>query len=98
MLTRAIVCCLLLAFSACPGCPPTPPTPPPPAPLDGPANCLDVCRRASELRCPGSDSTDPGGPVCLDVCLTVQDGPAPWNLDCRAVATTCEAFDDCEGR
>lgn len=87
----------VLFFSGCPGCPPpVPPPPPPPPVIDGPATCADVCRRASELGCKGSDDIDPSGPTCLEVCLTVQDGPALWNLDCRARAVSCAAFDDCE--
>jgi hypothetical protein len=100
------VVAMVLALAGCQGCPgPVPPVTPTPvvgdAALKTPATCLDVCRHESALNCAAAAPT-PAGVSCVDVCVNHQNGPDPWDLDCRASAGgnvpsagACAAIDRC---
>lgn len=65
-----------------------------PAPF-GVYDCNQVCAHAAQLGCPSAQPTK-GGSSCAVVCANTLDGPAPFNLQCRSLATTCDAADACE--
>jgi uncharacterized protein len=108
LMAIAVLIVLAIAGGACSGCShnptpaPTQPTnvtdaaPPPYSPPDGPATCLDVCRNGQHLGCDWANNTS-GGATCTDVCANAQSAPGipPWDLDCRARATSCAAVDRC---
>src|SRR6185437_1176232 len=94
---------VVLLGLCCQGCPK--PTPVPVTPIsvgdaawDGstPATCLDLCRRGQALGCAWANPT-PAGANCVDVCVNNQNARiAPWDLNCRARATSCAAVDQCQ--
>jgi len=56
---------------------------------------MDVCANMRLLGCPGAQPTAAGA-SCETVCDNWQQGPAPWNLLCRAIAKSCAAMNACE--
>lgn len=98
---------VVVAIGCCQGCHPGPkPVVKPaadaaPTPPAGTATCLDLCRHETALNCPAAAPT-PAGATCVDVCINNQNGPAPWDLDCRTSAggpspssDACAAIDRC---
>ncbi len=84
-------------------CPPMPaPTPPvtdagsDAAPF-GTYDCDSWCAHARDMKCPASLPTDHGA-SCVDVCKNTLGTPLYFDVQCRTLATSCEAVDACENR
>jgi hypothetical protein len=91
----ALAC--FIAIAGILGCPRPGPSPviKPTSSDAAPATCLDVCRNGVVLGCAFAADT-PAGATCVAVCLSYQAvGIAPWDLNCRASATSCAAIDAC---
>jgi hypothetical protein len=71
-----------------PGCATVPPGPGPAADCDG------LCAHGVELGCRWAQAT-PKGASCVEMCLSAQTGPLPWNFTCSAKAESCAAVDAC---
>ena len=60
------------------------------------ATCADVCARGAALGCEYAKPS-PGGVSCEAVCKDVVAGTDfVLDLECRAVASSCEAAERCE--
>jgi len=58
-------------------------------------SCATWCAHAKALNCVAAAPT-PAGSACTDVCANTLTGPAPLNVQCRTIAPTCAAADECE--
>lgn len=98
---------VLLAFLAigCQGCPTPAPAPPPvnPPPVvadasatcSGTCTCANMCAHGADLGCSWARPT-PAGASCVAVCENNQSANiAPWDLNCRSHAASCNAVDFC---
>lgn len=75
------------------GCGEIKPIPTPPA---GPYSCETACERGADLGCAYAAPT-PAGASCGEVCRNVQSsGFLRWDLECRTLAPSCEAVDNCD--
>ena len=79
---KRLVLCLLLASCA-----------PPVAPTVVPS-CASVCAHRRELGCAAGKPT-PAGVSCETVCENAVSHGLRIDLECRIVAPTCDAMDDC---
>lgn len=97
---------MMLAFIMLLGCPNTPVNPTPDADASGidaaidsgssaTFDCASWCAHASDMKCQAAIPTEHGA-SCVDVCKNTLDGPMPFAVQCRSLASSCAAADECE--
>lgn len=93
---------MIVAFFV--ACTPTPVNPTPdadasaidasPTPF-GTYDCESWCYHATVLSCSAAATTEHGA-TCIEVCKNTLDGPVPFNVQCRTLASSCAQADLCE--